>query len=263
MLRVRYEHCLGFCSGDTGGNPAGVVLPEQDQLLNDAERQALAKALGFAETVFVSSIVVHEKGSAVCALRYFTPEAEVDLCGHATIACLGLLHTRHLLSGATRGELQTRAGSVGFRIESPSKREAEAVVFMQQLAPTIGDPLMGTALSDLATALRISEDLLARWSKAWPPRVASTGLRDLMLCVPGPSELRALQPDMVALSRLSKKLDVVGLHAFCIPDPAELEGGAHDDSAMRVDLHVRNFAPLFGIDEESATGTSNCALACA
>ena len=260
MLRLRYEHCLGFCSGDAGGNPAGVVLPEQDQLLSDAERQALAKLLGFAETVFVSKIVVSEKGSAVCALRYFTPEAEVDLCGHATIACLGLLHTRHLLGGAKEGELQTLAGNVGFRIESPSKREAEAVVFMQQLSPTIGDPLTGTSLADLAAALRISDERLAHWSKAWPPRVASTGLRDLMLRVPGPAELRELQPDMARLSRLSKGLDVVGLHAFCAPDAAH---DGDDDGAMRIDLHVRNFAPLFGIDEESATGTSNCALACA
>ena len=37
------------------------------------------------------------------ALRYFTPVAEVDLCGHATIACLGLLHTRNLLGGALLG----------------------------------------------------------------------------------------------------------------------------------------------------------------
>ena len=267
MSRFYFEHCLGFTCEASGGNAAGVVLPEQDRLLDDAERQAAAKVLGFSETVFVSSIDTglntDSSASVSISLRYMTPLAEVDLCGHATIACLGLLHSSGRLGGICQGELLTRAGEVGFRIEEPpgssggSGRAAEAVVFMQQLAPYISAPLQGAELKELASALGVSLGTLETWSADWAPRVASTGLRDLLVHLPSLADLRALSPNMDALARLSKRLDVVSLHAFCAVRGAE---ALHFQG---VDYHVRNFAPLVGIDEEAATGTSNCALACA
>jgi PhzF family phenazine biosynthesis protein len=267
MSRFYFEHCVGFTCEASGGNAAGVVLPEQDRLLNDAERQAAAKVLDFSETVFVSSIDTglntDSSASVSISLRYMTPLAEVDLCGHATIACLGLLHASGRLGGTCQGELHTRAGEVGFRIEEPpgsggdSGRAADAVVFMQQLAPYISAPLQGAELKELAAALGVSLGSLETWSADWAPRVASTGLRDLLVQLPSLADLRALNPSMHALARLSKRLDVVGLHAFCAVRGAE---ALHFQG---VDYHVRNFAPRVGIDEEAATGTSNCALACA
>ena len=155
MSRLYFEHCLGFTCEAAGGNAAGVVLPEQDRLLTDAERQAAAKALGFSDTVFVSSVDIvqgqvqgqgKKSDSVAISLRYLTPLAEVDLCAHATIACLGLLHSSKRLAGIGHGKLHTRAGEVGFRIEempgnSGVKCAADAVAFVQQLAPTISAPL--------------------------------------------------------------------------------------------------------------------------
>jgi len=59
--------------------------------------------------------------------------------------------------------------------------------------------------------------------------------------------LAALKPDMNAITELSKKLNVTGVHAF-VPGDGE------------ICAYVRNFAPLYGIDEEAATGTANGAL---
>ena len=59
---------------------------------------------------------------------------------------------------------------------------------------------------------------------------------------------------MKLLTELSKRLDVVGAHVFT------LEGS---DGSYLNPVFVRNFVPLYGIPKESATGTSNCALACA
>ena len=56
-----------------------------------------------------------------------------------------------------------------------------------------------------------------------------------------------LAPDMEALSALSQELGVVGVHAFALSDDG-------------FTAHVRNFAPLYGVPEESATGTANAAL---
>jgi len=67
-----------FSDGNLGGNPAGVVLC--DALPSDAEMQRIAAEVGFSETAFAMCT-----GTA-WRVRYFSPEAEVPFCGHATIA---------------------------------------------------------------------------------------------------------------------------------------------------------------------------------
>lgn len=246
-MDLPYEHMNGFSDGLHGGNAAGVVLPHHDVALTDEQRQAAAAEIGFSETVFVSSIAANGDGRAVVALRYFTPAGEVELCGHATVACLGHLSDQGLLpSGAVCGDLNTLAGQVAFRVE-PGTSGRPSRAFMEQLAPTIETPLPAEECSDVSAALG------AALNSSWNPRVASTGLRDLLVAVASREVLAAMRPDMPAITALSKRLGTVGVHAFCF------DGGGSAGSPMP----VRNFAPLYGIDEESATGTSNCALACA
>lgn len=81
----------------------------------------------------------------------------------------------------------------------------------------------------------------------------STGLPDIMLPLPTRDELNSLSPNMKELSLFSKKWNVVGVHAFTTN---LLEGNTSERKVF-----CRNFAPLYGIDEEAATGTSNGALA--
>ena len=80
-----------------------------------------------------------------------------------------------------------------------------------------------------------------------PVEIISTGLPDIMLPVQSEEELEALAPDMAALAALSRELEVVGVHAFV-------------QTSDGYTAHVRNFGPLYGVDEESATGTANAAL---
>jgi len=233
-----------------------VVLPESDARLTDIERSAVAAAIGFSETVFVQRISKDDGGVLEIALRYITPEEEVDLCGHATVACLGLLHEKGLLLDTCRGRLLTRAGPVSFLVEPSDPPEAH----MSQLPVTVDPPLEADVAARLAGALNAELDL------TWAPRVASTGLRDILVAVKDDEELAAMAPDMEAVTLLSRELKVVGVHAFVMPPAAGAEGGLGGSPGSRARagcIRVRNFAPLYGIDEESATGTSNCALACA
>ncbi|MEW9799745.1 PhzF family phenazine biosynthesis protein [Alteromonas sp. CYL-A6] len=69
----------GFSVENTGGNPAGVMIVNNE--LSDAEMLSIAKKIGDSETVFAVP-----KGENRFAIRYFAPEAEVDFCGHATVA---------------------------------------------------------------------------------------------------------------------------------------------------------------------------------
>lgn len=80
------QRLAAFSLGETGGNPAGVVLCET---LPAAEAmQALAAEIGYSETVFAAPLGEEEGGENGDAwrARYFAPEIEVPFCGHATIA---------------------------------------------------------------------------------------------------------------------------------------------------------------------------------
>ncbi len=70
------------------GNPAGVCL-----LVEEADErwmQCVAKEMNLSETAFVRPI------NGGFELRWFTPAAEVELCGHATLATAHLLWSRNL-----------------------------------------------------------------------------------------------------------------------------------------------------------------------
>jgi len=67
-----------FSDGDTGGNPAGVLIA--DVLPDAAKMQSVAAEVGFSETAFAAPDGDNWR------VRYFSPESEVPFCGHATIA---------------------------------------------------------------------------------------------------------------------------------------------------------------------------------
>lgn len=213
-----------------GGNPAGVVLiPEGADFPAESLMVRTAAELRYSETAFVKRL-----GEKAFHLRYFTPTDEVDLCGHATIASFGVLVEEGLVREGDFCSLQTKAGSLQVEIR-------QGMVFME-----MGEAaLLGSVpdLSALAGVLGISES-----DFAMEPAIVSTGLPDILAPVSSRDQLLSMKPDFPAMTELSRELSVVGVHAFCL-DPA---GG--------VTAWCRNFAPLYGIDEEAATGTANGAL---
>lgn len=213
-----------FVTGTVGGNPAGVVL-DLDHTLDEVQMQQIATKVGVSETAFIKSSLL-----ADFEVRFFTPTDEVPLCGHATIASFWLLREKGLFT-QKKGLQQTKAGILEIDLDSR--------VYMRQTTP-----------------VEISESLAfnASFEKAFPNlhrniglpvAIWSTGLSDILLPVADRNALLDLKPDFNALTLLSQEHEVVGAHAFAIEDGKIL---------------ARNFAPLYGIDEESATGTSNGAL---
>lgn len=218
-----------FVKDGRGGNPAGVVLDADG--LSDARMLAVARQVGFSETAFV-----HKSAQATCKVRFFTPTAEVDLCGHATVAAFALLRARGL-AGDGALSVETAAGLLAVAVEKD-------LVYMNQPLPAYYDII---AKAELAAALAVTPHASPAHL---PAQIVSTGLRDILLPVAGPEALAALRPDREEIIRLSRKYNVVGIHAFYL---APGSGAA---------ARCRNFAPLYDIDEEAATGTSNGALAC-
>ncbi len=89
-----------FTSSAFAGNPAGVC--RLDRWVDDAWLQDVAAELNLAETAFV----VPRAEADHYDLRWFTPQVEVDLCGHATLA------TAHVLGRAGTVTFHTRSGEL-------------------------------------------------------------------------------------------------------------------------------------------------------
>jgi PhzF family phenazine biosynthesis protein len=216
-----------FPKENHGGNEAGVVL-EADNL-SDIEMLEIAKNIGFSETAFVS-----ESKKADFKVRFFTPTSEVSLCGHATIATFNLLRDKGLINNGMYSQ-ETKAGILSLDI-------GKDLVFMEQNAPEYGEVIdRVNLLSCFNNTDYINTEL--------PIIILSTGMREIFLPVRSVNELNSLAPNIEEIIRISKKYNVIGIHAFSL-------------SNEEADAYGRNFAPLVGIDEESATGTSNGALGC-
>jgi len=218
-----------------GGNPAGVViLPEGADFPSDELCVKTAAELRYSETAFIKQLGPNEFN-----IRYFTPAAEVDLCGHATIGSFcALIHAGVVEKNCTCIN-HTLAGDLNIVIK-------DGFIMMDMATPveiaTIEDPEKIKELYDIMGAKYDPEQITLL------PKMISTGLPDIMMPIASQADLNAMEPDMKALSDLSARYEVVGVHAFTL------------DAEEGVTAHTRNFAPLYDIDEEAATGTSNGAL---
>jgi len=218
------------CNGH-GGNPAGVVLHSDD--LSSEEKLKIAKVVGYSETAFVS-----QDNEVDFELSFFTVTGEVDFCGHATLAAFSTMHKEGVI---VEGQYiqRTKAGLLAVTVESSGK------IVMQQKRPEYLGLLDYETVSEL-----IGIDAKTLELTRLPIEVVSTGLPDIIVPVPF-GYLDQIQVNDELLSFFCKKHALVGLHAF------EL---CEDESNLTASC--RNFAPLFGIPEESATGSSSGALAC-
>lgn len=223
---MKYYIVDAFAQQPFGGNPAGVVLLDGD-FPSSKFMQQVAAEFRYSETAFVKRHSDNE-----FTVRYFTPCGEVDLCGHATIATFGMMRAEGMVAAGTLCLNHTLAGDLSVKVGE--------TVMMEMATPRVLPAKVDVErLQRIMGAKRVCDNL--------PVMVVSTGLPDIMMPLVSLDQLNALTPDMDALAQLSKELGVTGVHAFALSDDGYT-------------AHVRNFGPLYGIPEESATGTANAAL---
>lgn len=223
--KLEYAIVDAFTPHPFGGNPAGVVLLNGQIFPDESLMLQIATELRYSETAFVRRHSERE-----FTLRYFTPAAEVELCGHATIASFALLHRKRLAAGSCL--CHTLAGDLHIEVGEQ--------VMMQMATPRIVETINDTEA--LYRALGIPD-----YHPAMPVQIVYSGLPDFMIPLPDIATLQALQPDMAAIAELTKQHNAVSFHVFAF-------------AADGHTAHVRDFAPLYNIPEESATGTANAAL---
>jgi PhzF family phenazine biosynthesis protein len=214
MKRLRIYQVDAFTGRLFGGNPAAVVPLET--WLDAATMQSIALENNLAETAF---FVPEGDGFR---LRWFTPEVEVKLCGHATLA------SAHVL----------------FTILEPARR----TVKFETLSGTLNVAASGDLLVmdfprwSLSAASADAPRALAAALSAAPVRVLSTGAGDCWLALfDSEADVRALAPDFGALRKLGMTVIATA-------------------PGTRSDCVVRFFAPSAGIDEDPGTGSIHCAL---
>jgi PhzF family phenazine biosynthesis protein len=191
---------------------------------------SIAATLGFSETAFVC-----RSERATAQVRFFTPRAEVALCGHATIATWALL-AREGHAAPGRWTMDTRAG-----LQHIEVRE-DGLIGMTQNLPQFG----ATLSADTVAATLGIDDFIADI----PIQVVSTGLNKILAPMASLDSLRAIRPDYPAIEALARTHDATGIFAFSLET---VDGGT---------AHCRNFAPVVGIFEDAATGTSCAGVSC-
>ena len=234
-----------------GGNPAGVViLGEGNDFPEDEIMRKTAAELRYSETAFIKFLSDADADGAYDAfnVRYFTPAAEVDLCGHATIASFSCLRKAGLVKPGTTVLNKTLAGDLDIIVGEDS--------IMMDVAPGECVKVIDEeeALKELYEVLGINYRDNIPVLEKMKPEIISTGLPDIMLPVVSREELNKMKPDFAAVTELTRRLDVISIHPFT------LDGGAYRGGCDDITAYCRDFAPLYDIDEEAATGTANGSL---
>ncbi len=223
-MPIPYYHVDSFTDELFGGNPAGVcILPA---FPDDESMRAIAAENRHSETAFV---VARLDGGF--DLRWFTPQVEDDLCGHATLATafvLGLRgHNRWPISFHTRAGLLT--------VDRISQADKRGDLFEMDFPAR--PPIPGEPWPELLAALGLEKGEVLR------------SVRDVLVILDSADEVEALQPDFAALINLN-----LGIGGAIVTAPGSPRHG-HADYVCRL------FAPSAGINEDPATGSIHCTLA--
>ncbi len=213
-MRIPIRTVDAFSEVPFKGNPAAVCLLDEAR---EAEwMQGVAREMNLSETAFLVP------GEGGFDLRWFTPAAEVDLCGHATLASAHVLWEEGRLAEDEPAVFFTRSGRLG------AARRGEWIELDFPAVPPRPAPAPGW----LEEVLRCRPLCFAE-SSLYP--LAEVGSED---------DLRRLDPDLVRLAGLVD----TGLIVTCGAASAE-----HD-------FVSRFYAPALGIDEDPVTGSAHCVL---
>lgn len=222
------------------GNPAAVVF---SQGLGDEKwMQDVAAEMNLSETCFVETMETSSSSDHSFLLRWFTPEAEVDLCGHATLACAQALWDSGRAPPKSPITFYTASGQLHC---SRSEQGWIHMNFPREDAHTLAG-LNESDLDILRSALGLSStDILC---------VAKNRVDLLVEITPEAFESR-LRPTSEILCTMARSNGILrhrGVIATCRGGLGIVPGGAEFQS--------RFFCPALGMLEDPVTGSAHCCL---
>lgn len=217
-----------FCDGGSGGNAAGVVL-DADRLSPD-QKLHIAKIVGLSETAFVS-----QSNVASIKVEFFTPTRQIPHCGHATVAAFALCRRLNRLSDGAH----SKESIDGVRNVYLSNEQVTLEQPFPSFEDVASDSPIGTRCLHAMTA---SMDFLASNARL---TLARAGNAFLLVPLASEAALAALVSKAQEIFSISQELDLIGFYPYCVATTRPTRT-----------VSARMFAPLYGIQEESATGSA-------
>ena len=205
------------------GNPAAVCILENE--LKDSQMKSIAAEMNLSETAFLLPI---EGDLNTYSLRWFTPEVEVPLCGHGTIATATVLFDELGING-DKINFQTKSG----KVSAKKSREGIAIDF------PIDKPIDFKLPKGLLEAIGIKEYEDVKIGK---------NTRKIIIRVKDYNEIKELQPDFEQMKNIST---AEGLKGIAVTTKGNEE----------YDFISRYFNPWAGVNEDPVTGSVHTVLA--
>jgi PhzF family phenazine biosynthesis protein len=197
------------------GNPAGVCLLSAAR--DECWMQQVAREMNLSETAFL------RPRADGFDLRWFTPVAEVELCGHATLASAHILWESGHLAGEAEARFHTLSGLLR------ANRRGDAIELDFPATPAAPAEIPSAVLAALGAE----------------PTFVGRSRFDYLVEVGSEDEVRRLAPDFT-------RLKACAVRGIMVTSRAEKTG---------YDFVSRFFAPAFGVDEDPVTGSAHCCLA--
>ncbi len=198
------------------GNPAGVcVLPEQ---VTDEWMQKIAMEMNLSETAF---LIKQDDGYN---LRWFTPNVEVDLCGHATLASAHILWEQNYLPENEEARFHTKSGLLTAKNIDNG--------WIELNFPTEPDNETSSP-NGLFKSLGVDAIYIGK------------NRFDYIIEVSSEEAVWELKPDFNALGKISCRGVIV----------------TSKSASKEYDFVSRFFAPGVGVNEDPVTGSAHCCLA--
>ena len=216
---VDYFHVDAFARWPFEGNPAGVCF--LDEARSAEWMQRIASEMNLSETAFVCG-----KANGF-DLRWFTSNAEVPLCGHATLASAHVLWETGRVSLGSEICFDTLSGTL------TARHSNQLIQIDLPARPVRQEP----APDDVTQALDVSPEFIGRTTDC------GLGAADYLVEVEDEVAVRSVQPDFRRLRHVPGGVIVTA-------------PGASD----AYDIVSRYFAPWWGVDEDPVTGSAHCAL---
>ncbi|WP_309266712.1 PhzF family phenazine biosynthesis protein [Aeromonas salmonicida] len=245
-LEPELVRIAAFSDGLQGGNPAGVWIGAS--LPGAHEMQHIVAEVGFSETAFAApmSTPLSQGAQAVeptaelreWRVRYFSPEAEVPFCGHATIA-LGVALARRFGEGEYGLHLNQAVIKVSGWLDGEGHWQAAL-----QSPPTRSKPAPAELV---AAALDLFGYTPADLDPRIPPALIHGGADHLVLALNSRAALAAMEYELEQGRTLMRREGLVTILL------------AH--AAREQLFHTRNPFAYGGVYEDPATGAATAAFA--
>ena len=259
--------------------------------LTDKVMQKIAKRIGYSETAFVflssdlinnnynnlknnnySNLIKNNYNTSInnsyfkkytfneFYVRFFTPEKEVDYCGHATLAVFKVLKNEGIINEGIFEEITN-----SYKIEV--KIDSSGLILIKQNNPQF---IKKIDFKEIRNLFLLDNEEKNIFNLKLYPEIVNTGLSDLIIPVKNRKILNDIVPDLKKISKIQKKYNLDDIHVFALNENIDDENKINRNVAIKIEndkiknnkifAYARNFSPLLGIDEESATGSASGSL---